>query len=307
MQLLRTAASFLRIYLYAVAIVACMFFIFGISAFSKINYEVQEVVCAASDDPAISTLVEGYRARHADSTFRIIDIDYEYCDGSATNLIARYRSNPISNFITQNSLRNLNSGIEVPYSRLQMQPDRSYLSLLASLLITALATVFLVWQRRVGRYVQRPASPERPLVHIGYGLASAGLLFASVQIVANLVNIEFTLPQWGVVNLRELSVGPVEIFIIVMLMPLIEEIVFRAWLLEAWRKVIGPGAALMLSSVMFSLIHPMGVVENLIFLLPGILLGLLWLRTRSLPACCIAHGGYNALVIWAIYSLQASG
>ena len=79
--------------------------------------------------------------------------------------------------------------------------------------------------------------------------------------------------------------------------PLVEEIIFRAWLLEAWRRLMSPWLALVITSVIFSLIHPIGLTANIIFVLPGLLWGWLWLRYRSLIVCTAAHSSYNLLAL----------
>ncbi len=80
--------------------------------------------------------------------------------------------------------------------------------------------------------------------------------------------------------------------------PIYEEYLFRAWALERYRRALPAWLALALSSFWFVLPHAPGNLADAGMLFGGgIVLGLLWLRTRSLPACIIAHGLYNSFQI----------
>ncbi len=84
---------------------------------------------------------------------------------------------------------------------------------------------------------------------------------------------------------------------LILVIPLAEEIIFRGWLLERLSQVLRPGIALLISAAAFSAIHPMGLMLNLTFLVPGLVFGYLWLRHRSLLVCAVAHSSYNAGVL----------
>lgn len=89
----------------------------------------------------------------------------------------------------------------------------------------------------------------------------------------------------------------------VLLMPLLEEYLFRALLLERSRRVIGDWAALLYSASVFAVVHrPTSILIGLGLLLVGVGLGWLWLRTRSLPACVTAHAIFNILASLALFS-----
>ena len=91
---------------------------------------------------------------------------------------------------------------------------------------------------------------------------------------------------------------------LILLIPLAEEIAFRSWLLDRLGQVLAPSIALLISAAAFSAVHPMGFIANLIFLLPGLVWGYLWLRYRSLFVCTLAHATYNATAI-TMASLQS--
>lgn len=109
---------------------------------------------------------------------------------------------------------------------------------------------------------------------------------------------------FGAVGLREEHAVPSPditwsvILIAVLAAPITEEVMFRYWLLQHMARAIGPMAALLLSSAVFSLVHfefePFIVLSRFI---AGLCLGALWLRTSSLWACVLAHGLLNAGVL----------
>lgn len=112
----------------------------------------------------------------------------------------------------------------------------------------------------------------------------------------------FILQVTGVIHMPEQSnvetVTPLLLLTAAVFAPVVEEVIFRFWLLDRMIPVIGPVAALVLSSLVFSMIHmdlePFALGSRLI---TGLVLGLLWLRTSSLGACVLAHGLFNAAVL----------
>lgn len=83
--------------------------------------------------------------------------------------------------------------------------------------------------------------------------------------------------------------------------PLVEEYVFRALMLERIARVIGPWLALLLSSASFAALHlPDSIMQALGFCLAGAGFGLIWLRTRSLLACFLGHALFNGLASLAL-------
>ncbi len=84
--------------------------------------------------------------------------------------------------------------------------------------------------------------------------------------------------------------------------PIFEEFVFRAWLLERLGRDLPAWAALVLSTGAFVAAHlPQSILEWVVLFTAGLVLGLLWWRTRSLIACIVAHGFYNAVVLASVW------
>lgn len=88
--------------------------------------------------------------------------------------------------------------------------------------------------------------------------------------------------------------------------PIAEEVVFRGVLLSALDRRWGAWAAVILSSVIFSLMHvtPFSIPPILVF---GLVLGCLFVWTRSLTVCIVAHAVFNLSGIVAIYLLKSAG
>ena len=84
---------------------------------------------------------------------------------------------------------------------------------------------------------------------------------------------------------------------VVVAAPLFEEVFFRGFLLEGWRRSrMGPAGALALTSLLWTLIHVQyGPWEQTWVLAAGILLGAARLRTDSLYVPLVMHAGINAL------------
>ena len=108
--------------------------------------------------------------------------------------------------------------------------------------------------------------------------------------------------------IRQLTNSTVTSFIqICLFAPFIEEILMREFLLQGLTPRYGAAAALLLSSVLFAVLH-FNMVQSLSALFCGIILGLLYLATGSVLCCILAHSGYNLLsYITAIRSASSEG
>lgn len=80
--------------------------------------------------------------------------------------------------------------------------------------------------------------------------------------------------------------------------PVIEEYLFRAVLLHRLANSLNQYIALIVTSIVFAAAHfPSDWVVAIALLVIGIALGLLWLTTRSLLACVLAHSTYNLAAV----------
>ncbi|MBV9719741.1 MAG: CPBP family intramembrane metalloprotease [Candidatus Eremiobacteraeota bacterium] len=100
------------------------------------------------------------------------------------------------------------------------------------------------------------------------------------------------------------------LFAFVIFGPIVEEIIFRGIVLEGLIKVTNGTVSVVVSAVIFAGIHWVGGVDQIVstFIL-GLLLGWLYLRTRSIVPSSVGHIIYNAVSFYSIiyYMLRANG
>ena len=96
----------------------------------------------------------------------------------------------------------------------------------------------------------------------------------------------------------------------VLVAPCVEEMVFRGFLFEPLQRYHGPVAAVLVTSVIFSLLHggQYGWVwQRLAVLMAvGCAFGVVRVRSGSAKASAIAHAAYNALLFLAVHSVLPS-
>ncbi len=96
-------------------------------------------------------------------------------------------------------------------------------------------------------------------------------------------------------TLQTLSKAPViSLFQVCILAPIIEEILMRGYLLNGLSANYGSIIALLVSSLLFALLH-FNMVQTLSAFTCGIILGLLYLQTGSIFCCILTHAGYNLI------------
>ena len=94
-------------------------------------------------------------------------------------------------------------------------------------------------------------------------------------------------------TLQALSKTPIITLLqICVLAPIIEEILMRGYLLGGLSSGYGNIVALLVSSLLFALLH-FNMVQTFSTFISGIVLGLLYLKTDSIFCCILAHAGYN--------------
>lgn len=95
-----------------------------------------------------------------------------------------------------------------------------------------------------------------------------------------------------------------KLFVVVVAAPLVEELAFRGILLQRWERKWGVNSALICSSVAFGSLHfnPLGMTMF------GLVMGLLYIRTRSLavPTACHVINNVLALTLELLNSTGAS-
>ena len=84
-------------------------------------------------------------------------------------------------------------------------------------------------------------------------------------------------------------------FFAVLLIPLLEEVIFRGFLLEVLSSRLGRAAGVVLSSFAFAILH--GVAAAPVIFTLAVAMALVKLRTRSLLVCWLVHGTHNGGVL----------
>lgn len=99
---------------------------------------------------------------------------------------------------------------------------------------------------------------------------------------------------------EQLGQFPVINFIrVCILAPAVEEIFIRGCILESLQKNYSAIIALLISSLLFALLH-FNFVQTMSALISGLILGILYIYTGSLFSCILAHAMYNAFSYFSI-------
>ena len=81
--------------------------------------------------------------------------------------------------------------------------------------------------------------------------------------------------------------------------PVLEEFLFRGILFRAMKRPLGVGPALVISAILFGLVH-----QNVLSFVPltflGIILALSYERTGDLRTCILIHAGFNGFMVLSI-------
>ncbi len=151
--------------------------------------------------------------------------------------------------------------------------------------------IFVIWQRcKLGKSWG---------IHFGLGNLSAPLLmWGVVLLMASSVVIEPLLALFPAEDYNAVTdlvgKGAWSILSVVVCAPLFEEMLFRGLVFESCRERFGGGGAVLISALLFGLIHvvPVQVINAFVV---GIILGFIYLRTRSLANVILLHAVNNAL------------
>ena len=76
--------------------------------------------------------------------------------------------------------------------------------------------------------------------------------------------------------------------------PILEEVLMRGFLLDGLSTNYGKIVALLISAVLFSILH-FNIAQIVPSFICGIILGLLYFYTDSIFSCILAHIGYNSI------------
>lgn len=166
------------------------------------------------------------------------------------------------------------------------------------LLVCGVAAAIVIY-RRHGDFQRGKVKEPAKWVKVCVGLIGAVLACLCAELIARVFQgggeeyIPFARSQnFAVLPLVAASV----------LIPFLEEVSFRAWLIPFAEKAVGTAAAVVFSAVTFSLSHGTYEPDLLVFYAAaGVVLSWVWVRTRSLLACVVAHGLYNTWVTFIAF------
>jgi membrane protease YdiL (CAAX protease family) len=142
---------------------------------------------------------------------------------------------------------------------------------------------------------QKPALSEIGITfrHL-YLYIPLGLL---IGLVIALLEYRIILPSYLIPSL---SISNIVVLSIVMIMfvGLVEELIFRSILLTKLERAIGVGKGLLLASIVFGVMHSgFGTIYEIFFaIFAGLVIGFIFLKTRSLPFIAVIHGSTNVFL-----------
>jgi membrane protease YdiL (CAAX protease family) len=148
-----------------------------------------------------------------------------------------------------------------------------------------------------------------PLLLGALSAAVLGRLLAGVWgVVIQLLGVKVPVSDLDPTRLFAPGVPGVIMLVVVavILAPVTEEMIFRGVLLPAFAHRWGVTAAVAGSSLVFSVIHLTPVALPALFLF-ALLLGTLFVRTRSLWVCIVSHALFNAIGLAAAYAAKSAG
>jgi membrane protease YdiL (CAAX protease family) len=160
-----------------------------------------------------------------------------------------------------------------------------------------------------GLEVRRPASAwfaDLPWFFLGVGLQLVALL--PIGLLEELYG--HTAKQ-DVVKTADRASGwqvPVLALTIVLLAPLTEELLFRGTLLRSLLRKVTPTVAVLISAVVFGLVHALGdpsvgtVIAMPAIILLGVVSGYQAVRTGNLSRSILLHVGFNALSVVFLFT-----
>lgn len=206
--------------------------------------------------------------------------------------------------------------VAVVASQIDTDPAGQALRLLLNLVLCLIPIVLVMWlawrgrrtpRRRWGDWASRIPWRDAWRQGLLWGVPLAITSHLTMWLVAWLLGSD--LPDNPLEMLGVDSPARLLVFVpyFVMLAPIAEEYLYRALLLERWSRLMPPAFALAASALVFAAVHAPGTLAQfLALLIPGVGLGVLWLRTRSLPAVAIAHMVNNVAAVTLLYHHLAS-
>ncbi|KFL37980.1 CPBP family intramembrane glutamic endopeptidase [Arenimonas donghaensis] len=180
--------------------------------------------------------------------------------------------------------------------------DDSLVTALLMLVVPTGTLLIAYWGFGVGFRLPSPFALPRPVwPALGIAVAAAVAGVAAVHLIDGLSRLVWPGSGMGSDAILGMDADAPwwPMFLIVGLYaPFLEELAFRAWLIPVAERAVGLLPACGLSVLAFTAVHLPFVGPEL----PGTVVlaaifSAVYALTRSLPACLVAHGGYNVLAL----------
>lgn len=173
----------------------------------------------------------------------------------------------------------------------------SLVSLLLVLLIPTGSVLVVYWAASQQYGLPSPWRSPAPQARAwASGLVGAAVAFTALQLVAFATH---ACAPWLGPDVQGWQPGTLSlpVFLLAGLYaPFLNELAFRAWLLPIAARAVGSWPAAFFSALAgTALLWPEGLGDALGGFAFGLVMAVVFLRTRSLPACVLAHGGCAAL------------
>ncbi len=127
-----------------------------------------------------------------------------------------------------------------------------------------------------------------------------GLLFGYTLVFSNTIGLvleEVEVASWVLEAFEDLAKAPIALVLdVAILAPIIEEVIYRGIFLEYLSQRYGNVKALVLSSGIFAIVH-FNLHQSVNAFLLGLILGIIYLRTKSLLHSIIVHMINNGIVV----------
>jgi membrane protease YdiL (CAAX protease family) len=173
--------------------------------------------------------------------------------------------------------------------------DASVLGI-GTLVTSALVLVWAVRRTGLPRREALPfaAVPVRLYAPLAIGMVGLGIVNTELL---NLVNAVLPMPGALIRMFQSMSSGGLAtVLAFILIAPLMEELLFRGIILGGFLRRYRPGTAVVVSAVLFGLVH-LNPYQFVSALITGLLLGWLFLRTGSLWPCFVGHALYNGYLL----------
>ena len=181
-----------------------------------------------------------------------------------------------------------------PATDIEVTPSSSALlwALMISDIIIIVATILICRKGFVEPFRWKmPAA--KGVLFVVLSLVCTAALVVLVEVLAEWIDV----PDYMADTFQSLSLSPIALWAIAVIGPLSEEVACRYGIVGSLReKNWAPWAAILLSAALFAVLH-LNPSQMLVAFIIGLLLGWLYIITRSLWPCIICHVANNAVSV----------